>query len=352
MNNNGVNDITEQQKASFKSRVIVAIILILLLVPAFILGGWVFFVAIAVFVGFSVYEMIHAPRKKYPHYIQAITYIIVFAYVYWFVVKSNVRAYIDQGSSYSFSLENYYSSLYVSIIGIAVSLGLYSLFAIVDPRFSWNDVTYFFTFTLILGIGFQAFFFCRYYPFYLFGYNDNFKSTVWYLGVTGSEMVSDPLKYTGFSLWGSSSLLFFVLLGTCVNDSGAYLFGSLFGKHHMNERISPHKTWEGFFSGWACGAIACLVFGLVLAATGYPMLPTLTLSSWYWIVILSLTVPLISDFGDLTFSLIKRNYGIKDYGSILKGHGGMVDRVGSAFFTCMYVAIMAIFITNGWNFFL
>lgn len=348
-----MNEITPQAKASFKSRMIVAAILIAIMVPAFILGGWVFFGIVAIYVVLAVYEMIHASGKKYPWYIQAITYVIVMGYVYWFVFKGNFHEALtarEQGLTYSFSLENYFSTLDISVFGICCSLGLYFLIAIVDKRFTYDDAVYFFFFTILLGLGFQSAFFCRYYPFYLFGYNVDFKDSIWYLGVSGETMVSSRSAYPFFSYFASSSLLFFVLVGTCFNDTGAYAFGSLYGKHHMNERVSPHKTWEGFFGGWASGTIGCLIFGLTLAYTGYPILPTLTASTWYWIVLLSLTIPLISDLGDLSFSLVKRHFGIKDYGSILKGHGGIVDRVGSCFFTCMYTAIILVFITNGWNF--
>jgi phosphatidate cytidylyltransferase len=90
---------------------------------------------------------------------------------------------------------------------------------------------------------------------------------------------------------------------------------------------------------------------LTITFLGYPMLPTLSQGTWYWVVALCLVLPLISDLGDLSFSMIKRNFGIKDYGNILKGHGGIVDRVGSDMFTCIFTAVVLIFITNGWNFF-
>jgi phosphatidate cytidylyltransferase len=86
-----------------------------------------------------------------------------------------------------------------------------------------------------------------------------------------------------------------------------------------------------------------------MAATGYPLLPTLTLDKWYWILLLSMAIPLLGDLGDLSLSLIKRHWKIKDFGSILPGHGGILDRVDSDMFVCVGLAIIVIFITNGWN---
>lgn len=350
-----MNVITPEQKASLRSRLIVAGILIALILPAFFLGSWVFFGVVAIFLALAITEMIRAPHKPYKWYVYAASYIITFSYVYWFVFKGNFGQYIQmhrQGALYTFSLENYFSSLDVSIIGIAVSIFLFCLIGILDKSFTWSDVAYFITFTLLLGLGFQSFFFCRYYPFSLFGSNPNFNGTknaalTWYGAYSGRELI----KQDFFKYFGSSSLLFFVILITTMNDTGAYFVGSAFGKHKMNERISPHKTWEGFFGGWICGAVAGLIFGFTITFLDYPMLPTLSKGTWYWMAALCIVLPLISDLGDLTFSMIKRNFGIKDYGNILKGHGGVVDRVGSDMFTCIFTAMVLIFITNGWNFF-
>jgi CDP-diglyceride synthetase len=355
MNNPQMNTITPEQKASLRSRIIVAGVLIALILPAFFLGSWVFFGIVAIFLTLAVTEMIRAPHKPYKWYVYLVSYLITFSYVYWFVLKGNFGQYIQShqaGGTYTFSLENYYSSLDISIIGIAASIFLFGLIGLLDKSFTWGDVAYFITFTLLMGLGFQAFFFCRYYPFFLFGSNPNFNgshdpSLLWY----GNYLGSDLIKKDFFKYFGSSSLLFFVILITTMNDTGAYFIGSAFGKHKMNERISPHKTWEGFFGGWICGAVAGLIFGLTITFLGYPMLPTLSKGTWYWVVALCLVLPLISDLGDLSFSMIKRNFGIKDYGNILKGHGGIVDRVGSDMFTCIFTAVVLIFITNGWNFF-
>ena len=356
MINPQMNPITPEQKTSFRSRLIVAIVLIALILPAFFIGSWVFFGAVAILLALAISEMIHATRKPYKWYVYVVAYLVTFSYVYWFVFKGNFAEYIRvqrlPGDFYIFSLEDYFSTLDISIIGIAVSVFLFFLIGLLDKTFTWHDVAYFITFTLILGLGFQAFFFCRYYPFFLFGSNPNFNGTnnpalTWYGGYTGAELIQQDF----FKYLASSSLFIFVILITTINDTGAYLIGSAFGKHKMNERISPHKTWEGFFGGWLFGTIAGLVFGFTVIFLGFPMLPTLSKDTWYWMVALAIALPLISDLGDLSFSMIKRNFGIKDYGSILKGHGGIVDRVGSDMFACIFTAIALIFITNGWNFF-
>lgn len=351
-----MNEITPQAKTSFKNRLIVGIILVLILVPSFFFGGWTYFTILGISLVFATYEMIHVTKKNYPVYIQVLTYIIVLSYVYWFVLKTNLGALFaarEKGETYTFSLENYFSILNVSILGIAVTLFIYGIIAIFDKRFAWDDVAYFFTFTLILALGFQAFFFCRYYPAFLFGTSKIGKDQIWYFGVSGEEMVRTSLwsNPTRYALWhlSSSTLILFTITGASANDIFAYIVGSLYGKHKMNERISPHKTWEGFFGGYLAAVIACLAIGLGLAYGGYPMLPTLTSDKWYRIVLLSFVIPLAGDVGDLFFSLIKRHYGVKDYGSILKGHGGIVDRIGSDMFASLAVSIILIFMTNGWN---
>lgn len=348
-----VNEFSPQAKASLKSRLIVAGILIILIIPSFFVGGWLFFGIVAIFLILAITEMIKAPQKTYKWYVYALTYAIVLSYVYWFVFKGNFGQYFaskhnPQAPTYVFSLEDYFSTLDISLIGIATSIFCYCLVGILDKNFTWNDVAYFITFTLLLGLGFQAFFFCRYYPFHLFGFNRTFSEQAWYGFANGTDLINSNI----FKYLGSSSLLFFVVLITTMNDTGAYFVGSLFGKHKMNERISPHKTWEGFFGGWIFGALCGLIFGFVITFLGYPMVPTLDKDHWYWMAALAVVLPLISDLGDLSFSMIKRSFGIKDYGNILRGHGGIVDRVGSDMFTCIFTAVVLIFIAHGWNFFI
>ena len=108
-------------------------------------------------------------------------------------------------------------------------------------------------------------------------------------------------------------------------DTGAYFFGVFFGKHKMIPRVSPNKTWEGSIGGWCTGAVMSFVFGMFFCAH----LPiALRIAG-------SLILPAVAQIGDLSFSSIKRRFGIKDLGNLFPGHGGMLDRVDSIIFCLM-----------------
>ena len=137
-------------------------------------------------------------------------------------------------------------------------------------------------------------------------------------------------------------MLFYVLLGSLGNDIFAYFGGILFGKHKMNPRVSPKKTWEGFFIGWGMDSVILLVYSLLLAYFGYLMLPGLfDFEHWYLLVFLSLVLPLLGDLGDLSFSLVKRHFGFKDYSHLFGPHGGVLDRFDSVLFCGIGTAIIA-----------
>jgi phosphatidate cytidylyltransferase len=110
-----------------------------------------------------------------------------------------------------------------------------------------------------------------------------------------------------------------------VNDSGAYCTGSLLGRHKLFPRISPGKTWEGSIGGGILVmAVAALIGWLVNQGA-----EAHTLNMLEWIG-LGLVVVVFGTWGDLVESLFKRTLGIKDSGTILPGHGGMLDRFDSA----------------------
>jgi phosphatidate cytidylyltransferase len=111
-----------------------------------------------------------------------------------------------------------------------------------------------------------------------------------------------------------------------INDTGAYLCGSLLGKHKLFPRISPGKSWEGSIGG---GILVMAVAVLVWYLTEQYDMNDLQLSAIKWAG-LGLTVVIFGTWGDLIESLFKRTLGIKDSGNILPGHGGMLDRFDSS----------------------
>ena len=117
-------------------------------------------------------------------------------------------------------------------------------------------------------------------------------------------------------------------------DTGAYFFGVFLGKHKMIPRVSPNKTWEGSIGGYATGAIVSFVYSLFVLKD---VLPVSLLAA------ASLLLPLVAQIGDLSFSSIKRRFGIKDFSNLFPGHGGVLDRVDSVIFCLMvFNALMII----------
>ncbi len=110
-------------------------------------------------------------------------------------------------------------------------------------------------------------------------------------------------------------LVLLLMLIVAMADSGGYFAGKRFGKHKLASAVSPGKTWEGFAGGFIANCVLALILSL-----------TLELSLLLMLVIVVPT-SLVSVLGDLLESMLKRHAGIKDSGTILPGHGGILDRV-------------------------
>lgn len=124
--------------------------------------------------------------------------------------------------------------------------------------------------------------------------------------------------------------LWTLVFATYGSDTGAYFAGRFFGKHKMNERVSPKKTWEGFFGGWIFGfALSFLMSLLYVNALN----PTVNLA-------ICILAPVFAELGDLCFSAYKRAHDVKDFSQILPGHGGILDRIDSLLMNILLFGIL------------
>ena len=131
-------------------------------------------------------------------------------------------------------------------------------------------------------------------------------------------------------------LLVWVILATAMTDTCAYFAGRFLGKKKLNPRISPNKTIAGSVGGYLGGLASALLFG-------YFMFVTKGILPLHYVIIYSLTVPIVAQIGDLFFSAIKRHYGVKDFGTLFPGHGGVLDRIDSISFDCIWM--LALWVT-------
>lgn len=318
-----MNKLSEDTKKSMGERIITAVVLIVIGAPCVLFGNWFFASLSLVASFFACHEFINAPKNKsYNLFLHIFMHILTYSFIYWIFIKNNLNAYGWKIENWSFAQG--FSTVNMSIIGIAVGFLTLFFMTLNQEKFNVSDATYLCTMMVFIGLSIQSVLFLRFFPSY---------------------------KYSNETLLDikNSTLLIYVILGTFLSDAGAYFFGILFGRNKMNARISPKKTWEGFVGGVFTSAVLSFLFAFILAKNGYPMLPFLDVDHFYYIIILSLVMPLTANLGDFIFSSIKRNYGIKDFGTILKGHGGVLDRIDSLLVTSLIVAIIIIFMGNEWS---
>jgi len=120
--------------------------------------------------------------------------------------------------------------------------------------------------------------------------------------------------------------LFFI---AWVCDTSAYFVGTAFGKHKLTPELSPKKSVEGAIGGVVCSAIAGLIYAVVVY-----MFHSSDASYFYKLPVIALFASVFSQIGDLFASGIKREHGIKDFGNVIPGHGGIMDRFDSVIFIC------------------
>ena len=263
-------------------RCISALVIITLFVPLLLIGGDVFNFGVYIVSLFALYEFIKIKEEKkhIPSFIKFLSYIIM-----TLLVLTN-----SQLKDLTFSID--YRVLATLFISFLLPTVLYHD----REKYSINDAFY-----LIGGILF--------------------------LGISLSLFILIREKSLG--------LMIYLILIAVITDTYAYIIGSLIGKHKLLEVVSPKKTWEGMIGG----IVSAVMFGTCF----YHLFVSETMPI-YVVILITLFLSILSQFGDLVFSVIKRYFDKKDFSNLIKGHGGVLDRLDSIIFVLLGFIFFMMFI--------
>lgn len=334
-----MNSLNIETKKSMKNRILIGIMLVVIVVPCLILGEYVFAALIAFTSIIACHEIINTPQsleKRFNWVLYVFAYIMMTTLVFWVIVRNNLEAWKADPNGFAFELSQGFKGPRISLAGFFICVAFFFFDALVDKKFKMNDAFYFIGMLLIISVGFQSILFLRFAP-------EAYASL-------GGEETLGIINTPQFKYGQSMLLIFYMLMGTCLNDVGAYFIGVTFGKHKMCPNISPKKTWEGFIGGVVVSLASTLTFALSLDAAGIPLMAgVLDLDHWYNVLILSLVMPIFGVFGDLLFSQIKRTYNIKDFGKALQSHGGILDRLDSIFIVSIVMSLLIEVMAHNWS---
>lgn len=322
------NTISTSTKKSLKTRVISAIVALVIVLPLLFLGDW-FFATLVAFVSIvTTVEIIRCARVNQGalYFIGLLFLSIVIAVLltFWPFLTS-IKTVNTERAMHFYA---YFGQMHVSFIFVFVGFALLFLMVVLHSSFTAKDACFMFTMVLTISLGLQSLIYLRCIPSFN---NVNPRDTF----------------FNSFDSFSASLLLFYVVFATFMTDIGAYFIGILFGKKKINERISPKKTYGGFFGGIIVSFLLSSAFGLIFSGCGLPILEgVLDINHWYYIIALSFIIPLFATLGDFVFSSIKRYYDIKDFGNIMPGHGGLLDRIDSLIFASLASACFIWIVTH------
>ena len=233
------------------------------------------------------------------------------------------------------------------------TIGLYEFANVVDntePRLSLTKIGYILIGTIPLIVGFVNGKAIAYFipvmlmlTSMLFILTDKYKSDYTVYSLFGLVYLSVTLGYMVNLLMNLESrqaigIIMFAVTMSVMTDTFAYVFGMAFGKHKLCPKISPKKSVEGAVGGFCAAVIAGFALYFVYA---HFSIISLSLADC---LILAAADGILDQFGDLTASMVKRNFGVKDYGNLIPGHGGVLDRIDGILFslagTLFYVTVV------------
>ena len=256
-----------------KTRIISSLVVIFIVIPIIYYGGPIFYAAVGIvgLIGFRELLELKEKEKDIPFVMKTVSVIS-----FLFIVLSNLN---DRSLEF---LVDY------RIISFIIFMILSPMVFIHDfKKYNINDALY------LLG-------------------------SIFFLGLSFNYLITIRMLNLNY--------LIFLLLITIFTDTFAYVTGMLIGKHKMSKIVSPKKTWEGFVGGSIFGTFISSVF--YISAFEYQ-------GSIIGLILVVLLLTMIGQLGDLILSSIKRYYKIKDFGNIIPGHGGILDRLDSILFVLL-----------------
>jgi phosphatidate cytidylyltransferase len=259
-----------------KKRIISAIVALIIIVPLIILGGKYFSIGVGIISVLGLKELIDL-KKSHKTYPDLI---IVISYVCLLLL---VYSEFD-GYSIAFGLT--YRGLAITLLSLLIPTVLYK-----DERYTTKDAFYLIACVLFLGLVFNSLILIR-------------MLDVWHL--------------------------VYLILITTMTDMFAMLLGMLVGRHKLIPHVSPNKTIEGSVLGSIVATIIASVFYITMISNTYIIK----------VIIITLILSIVGQFGDLLFSKIKRENEIKDFSNIMPGHGGILDRLDSLMFVILTYIIL------------
>ena len=253
-----------------KIRVISAIIALLIAIPILLTGGVIFKIAVGILtlLGLKEFIDIKETKKPLPNFIKIISYLFVIMILLNLEVDDNLIISMD----------------FRIITGLCLVTFIPVVLYHEREKYSVNDAYYVMASTLFLGISMS------------------------FLDIYRSMQIE---------------ILIYLFLISIISDTYAYFVGSLIGRHKLLEVISPKKTWEGMIGGTIFGVFIPTVYFITFVNSEVPLAN---------VIVVTLFLSIIGQFGDLFFSAIKRYYGKKDFSNIMPGHGGILDRFDSIIF--------------------
>ncbi len=268
------------------TRSISGILYIVIIVGAIFGGGWWFFALTFIFCAIGTFEYQRLCEERAGHFLSPTirAFDLIGAMLVWAITPSS---YFAETLSSSEPNTTFFSFMFIPLTILLL------LFAYVIIRFAMA----------------------------VFDESDNpwgnlGNSILGLIYVAVPMLLLNTMCIAGYTKW--EILMMFILIW--VNDTGAFCVGSLMGHHKLCQRLSPKKSWEGYWGGMTF----CIIGGTV-----YALVTGNSVAEWIFIGIL---ISIMATIGDLFESMLKRSAGVKDSGRLIPGHGGILDRIDSLLF--------------------